>query len=176
METESWKSRGGGKGWGEVLRLELTRQEEMEGLGIKGEDGQNEQISMEMKREIEGMTGCMGGIYSMEFKVFEKEQNESVERFEIRELWMPNAYMQYANVQFSELWMRLITSNDGYYSHFSSAFPENLYDKNFLSAKAQLTFFFVPTFSSSLAFSYALNTLNMFDTTIWKESYDSVSL
>ncbi len=31
---------------------------EMEGLGIKEEDGENEQISMEMKREIRGMTGC----------------------------------------------------------------------------------------------------------------------
>lgn len=34
----------------------------MEGLGIKEEDGgENEQISMVMKREIRGMTGCKGG-------------------------------------------------------------------------------------------------------------------
>lgn len=33
----------------------------MEGLGIKEEDPGNEQISMEMEREMRGMTGCSGG-------------------------------------------------------------------------------------------------------------------
>lgn len=49
-----------------MLRREHTRQgtvahRETEGLGIKEEDGENEQISMEMKREIAGITGCNGG-------------------------------------------------------------------------------------------------------------------
>lgn len=56
---------GRSRGWSEVLRREQTRQgtvahREMEGLGIKEEDGETEQISMEMKREIRGMTGCRG--------------------------------------------------------------------------------------------------------------------
>ncbi len=51
-----------------MLGREQTRQgtvahKEMEGLGIREEDGENEQISMEMKREIRGMTGCKGEIY-----------------------------------------------------------------------------------------------------------------
>lgn len=33
----------------------------MEGLGIKEEDPGNEQISMEMEREMRGMTGFSGG-------------------------------------------------------------------------------------------------------------------
>lgn len=40
---------------------------EMEGLGIKEEDGgRNEQISMEMKREMRGMTGCKGENYGQD--------------------------------------------------------------------------------------------------------------
>lgn len=38
----------------------------MEGLGIKEEDGENEQISMVMKREIRGMTGWMGENYGQD--------------------------------------------------------------------------------------------------------------
>lgn len=53
-----------------MLRREQTRQStvahgEMEGLGIKEEDGGwgggNKQISMEIKREIRGMTERKGG-------------------------------------------------------------------------------------------------------------------
>lgn len=55
-----------------MLRREQSRQGtvahgEMEGLGIKEEDGRrNEQISMEMKREMRGMTGCKGENYGQE--------------------------------------------------------------------------------------------------------------
>lgn len=55
-----------------MLRREQTRQGtvahgEMEGLGIKEEDGgENEQISMVMKREIRGMTGCKGENYGQD--------------------------------------------------------------------------------------------------------------
>lgn len=62
---------GRSRGWSEVLRREQTRQgivahREMEGLGIKEEDGENEQISMEMKREIRGMTGYKGENYGQD--------------------------------------------------------------------------------------------------------------
>lgn len=63
---------GRSRGWSEVLRREQTRQGtvahgEMEGLGIKEEDGgENEQISMVMKREIRGMTGCKGENYGQD--------------------------------------------------------------------------------------------------------------
>lgn len=67
--------KGGGegrrRGRSEVLRREQTRQDTvahrgMEGLGIKEEDGENEQISMEMTREIRGMTGCKGENYGQD--------------------------------------------------------------------------------------------------------------
>lgn len=68
MEGGSDGGREGGGCRTEVLRREHTRQgtvahSETEGLGIKEEDGENEQISMEMKREIRGMTECRGENY-----------------------------------------------------------------------------------------------------------------
>ena len=75
----------GRREWSEVSRREQTRQgtvahREMEGLGIKEDNGENEQIAMEMEREIRGMTGCKGGNYGQAEngirKLAEKEQRE----------------------------------------------------------------------------------------------------
>lgn len=50
----------------EKSRQDTVAHREMEGLGIKREDGENEHISMEMKRGIRRMTGCRGGNYGGE--------------------------------------------------------------------------------------------------------------